>query len=69
PPVQPGDCLVISPTGAYNNTQWQQFIEYRPAIVLVHSDMQVSVIREREDLASMKDLEICPEHLQSFHLE
>ncbi|MBY0432350.1 MAG: alanine racemase, partial [Rhodospirillales bacterium] len=29
PPLTVGDRLVFSPVGAYNNTQWLQFIEYR----------------------------------------
>ena len=30
PPLNMGDALVFSPVGAYNNTQWMQFIEYLP---------------------------------------
>lgn len=63
PPLQVGDHLVISPVGAYNNTQWLQFIEYRPNIVMVHEDSQVSIIRKAEDLVSMNQLEVLPEHL------
>ena len=63
PPLQVGDQLVISPVGAYNNTQWLQFIEYRPNIVMVHEDGQVSIIRKAEDLAFMNQLELLPEHL------
>jgi diaminopimelate decarboxylase len=63
PPLQVGDQLVISPVGAYNNTQWLQFIEYRPNIVIVHEDGQVSIIRQAEDLAFMNQLELLPEHL------
>ncbi|MEE9411502.1 MAG: alanine racemase [Methylococcales bacterium] len=63
PPLQVGDQLVISPVGAYNNTQWLQFIEYRPNIVMVHEDGQLSIIRQAEDLAFMNQLELLPEHL------
>lgn len=63
PPLQVGDTLLIGPTGAYNNTQWMQFIEYRPAIVLAHSDGEVSVIRAREDLGSLMAAEHVPGHL------
>ena len=66
PPLVAGDHLVVSPVGAYNNTQWLQFIEYRPNVVLVHEDGQVSVIREREDLEAMIGLDRLPEHLQSI---
>ncbi len=63
PPLQVGDQLVISPVGAYNNTQWLQFIEYRPNIVMVHEDGQVSIIRQAEDLSFINRLELLPKHL------
>ncbi|MBS1988970.1 MAG: alanine racemase [Cyanobacteria bacterium SZAS LIN-3] len=64
PPLQVGDTMVISPTGAYNNTQWMQFIEYRPNVVLVHEDGDVSVIREAENLQSMVAHDRLPDHLR-----
>ncbi|MDP2832893.1 MAG: alanine racemase [Pseudomonadota bacterium] len=51
PPLALGDKLVFHPVGAYNNTQWMQFIEYRPAVVMVMQDGTVEVVREKEDLA------------------
>ncbi len=63
PPLQVGDTMVISPTGAYNNTQWMQFIEYRPNVVLVHESGEVSVIREAENLEVMTSQDRLPEHL------
>lgn len=63
PPLAPGDLLLVSPVGAYNTTQWLQFIEYRPAVVLVHGDRQVSVIREAEDLDVVSGSERLPAHL------
>lgn len=63
PPLSVGDSLVISPVGAYNNTQWLQFIEYRPAIVMVHENGQVSVIRRAENLADINNFESLPAHL------
>lgn len=65
PPLNRGDRLVFSHVGAYNNTQWMQFIECRPAIVLIHEDGRESVIREREDLETMCSLDRLPEHLQA----
>jgi diaminopimelate decarboxylase len=41
-----------------------QFIEYRPNVVLVHENGQVSVIRKAEDLSVFTAQEILPEHLQ-----
>jgi diaminopimelate decarboxylase len=64
PPLSPGDALVFGPTGAYNNTQWMQFIEYRPNIVLIHADGGHSVIRRAEDLEVMCRQDELPEHLR-----
>jgi diaminopimelate decarboxylase len=63
PPLAPGDQLVISPVGAYNNTQWMQFIEYRPAVVMIHEDRSVSIIRSAEDIDSMCAHDYLPSHL------
>ena len=64
PPLRVGDTLVISPVGAYNNTQWMQFIQYRPSVVMVHPDQRVSQVRAAERLESVIALESVPEHLQ-----
>ncbi|HQV30850.1 MAG TPA: alanine racemase, partial [Calditrichia bacterium] len=63
PPLDRGSRLIFSPVGAYNNTQWLQFIEYRPRVVLVGEDGTVDVIREREDLSDIERREILPERL------
>ncbi len=63
PPLAVGDSLVISPAGAYNNTQWMQFIEYRPNVVMVHENGQVSVVRRAEKLEDMNGFENLPAHL------
>lgn len=65
PPLIAGDHLVISPVGAYNNTQWLQFIEYRPNVVLVQDDGNVSVIRKAEDLSTMMAQDVMPDHLRN----
>jgi len=66
PPMSVGDVLHIAPVGAYNNTQWMQFIEYRPAVVMTHPDGSVSVIREAEDLDCVIAQEKLPKHLSEF---
>jgi diaminopimelate decarboxylase len=48
--LEKGTRLIFSPVGAYNNTQWLQFIEYRPAVVMIDLRREVEVIREQEDL-------------------
>jgi diaminopimelate decarboxylase len=50
--------------GAYNNTQWMQFIQYRPAIVLIDSEGRASVVREAENLSTLIGPERLPEHLK-----
>lgn len=50
PPMRPGERVVFRSVGAYNVTQWMQFITYRPAVVLVGQDGRHAVIRRREDL-------------------
>ncbi|MDQ6974997.1 MAG: alanine racemase [Mariprofundaceae bacterium] len=64
PPTAIGDALVFSPVGAYNNTQWMQFIEYRPNVVMIDCNKAVSIVREAEDLAVVTAPERVPEHLQ-----
>jgi diaminopimelate decarboxylase len=60
PPLSIGEPLAIRPVGAYNNTQWQQFIQYRPAIVMVTESGKVEVIREAERLETINELERVP---------
>jgi diaminopimelate decarboxylase len=64
PPLRRGTRLILSPVGAYNVTQWMQFIEYRPAVVLVGADGGVDVIRESEDLSDVERRERMPERLK-----
>jgi diaminopimelate decarboxylase len=64
PPVQPGDHLVISHVGAYNNTQWLQFIEYRPAVVMIDRQGRPHVIRRREQLQDVIGAESIPDYLK-----
>lgn len=64
PPLTRGDRLVVSTVGAYNNTQWLQFIEYRPNVVLVMENGGVELIRAAEDLSDIERREHLPAHLQ-----
>ena len=63
PPLKKGDQVVVHTVGAYNMTQWMQFITLRPAVVLAGSDQNVSIIRKRETLASVRQEEQMPGHL------
>lgn len=63
PPLQRGTRLVFSPVGAYNTTQWMQFIQHRPNVVLISEDGEVDVIREAEDLSDIDRRERLPDRL------
>ncbi|ACO04279.1 MAG TPA: diaminopimelate decarboxylase [Persephonella sp.] len=64
PPLERGTRLIISPVGAYNNTQWMQFIEYRPNVVMIMEDGSVEIVREREDISDIERRERLPEKLR-----
>lgn len=63
PPLKKGDQFVISRIGAYNMTQWMQFITYRPQIVMVDPNSEAHLIRGQETLQTMTELERVPDHL------
>jgi len=50
--------LIISPVGAYNVTQWMQFIQYRPAVVMTTSNGSVKLLRRAETLDDINRMEI-----------
>ena len=66
PDLHTGDKVLITPVGAYNNTQWMQFIEYRPRIVLITETGKVELLREREELEDVISRELIPEHLRKI---
>lgn len=63
PLLQPGDPVVIERIGAYNMTQWLQFITYRPRVILTGTGGEVDIIRERENLDTFRAQERIPERL------
>lgn len=64
PPMEKGTRLILSPVGAYNVTQWMQFIEFRPNVVLIGTNKEVDIIREAEDLSDITRREKLPERLK-----
>lgn len=64
PPLNVNDVLTVRPVGAYNNTQWMQFIQQRPAVVMVSEQGAVEVIRAAESLDTVSDLDHLPSALQ-----
>jgi diaminopimelate decarboxylase len=63
PLLKKGDNFVIKRVGAYNMTQWMQFITYRPKVVFIDTKGKMHIIRESEKLDSIRGLEKTPDHL------
>jgi len=64
PVLKQGDRFVIKRVGAYNTTQWMQFIHNRPAIVLIDEKGESHIVREHETLDTLLENERLPEHLK-----
>lgn len=64
PLVKKGDKLVIQRVGAYNMTQWLQFITMRPNIILIDTRQQTHIIRKGESVDTIKSQEQVPLHLE-----
>ncbi|MCK5729580.1 MAG: alanine racemase [Draconibacterium sp.] len=61
PQSKVGDQLVIERVGAYNMTQWMQFITFRPNVVLIDLNGKAHIIRRKENLDSIQSFEVKPE--------
>ncbi|NOX47169.1 MAG: diaminopimelate decarboxylase [Chlorobi bacterium] len=68
PLLNKGDHFVIHSVGAYNMTQWMQFITLRPAVVMIDKNSKAHVIREKETIDNITLMEKVPEHLEEFEL-
>jgi diaminopimelate decarboxylase len=66
PLLNKGDKLVIHYTGAYNLTQWMQFITLRPNVVMIDQDSKTHIIRESESVASVSGPEKTPDYLNTL---
>lgn len=64
PALQPGDNVVVHKVGAYNMTQWMQFISMRPAVVLIDEERRPHLIRRAETLEYLEIPEVMPVHLK-----
>lgn len=53
PALKAGDRVVVARTGAYNVTQWMQFIAARPNVVLVSPTGDTAVIRRAETIETL----------------
>lgn len=68
PLMNKSDQFVIHSVGAYNMTQWMQFITLRPKVVMIGGDGKPYLIRESESIESITAYEKMPEHLKDFKL-
>ncbi len=68
PPLKKGDRYLIHSVGAYNVTQWMQFITMRPAVVMIDTKGTAQLIRKAESIEDIVAGESVPEHLQQFDL-
>lgn len=64
PLMKKGDKVVIEYVGAYDMTQWMQFISMRPNVVMIMEDGKVELIRNSENLDYILEKEILPEKLR-----
>ncbi len=68
PLLNKGDHVVVHHVGAYNMTQWMQFIAMRPNVVMIDLENKVHLIRKNETIETLTNLEETPEHLNSVEL-
>jgi diaminopimelate decarboxylase len=68
PPLKKDDHVVVHTVGAYNMTQWMQFIAMRPAVVMLDIKEAAHLIRKRETLNSIQGEEVMPVYLEKFKL-
>lgn len=68
PPLKKGELVVAQNVGAYNVTQWMQFITMRPNVVLIDMNGESHLIRKAESLDTLNRMEETPKHLGSFKL-
>jgi diaminopimelate decarboxylase len=64
PDMRPGERLTISPVGAYTLTQSMQFINLRPACVLINESGTAELIRRAEVLEDLVGPEVLPSRLR-----
>lgn len=68
PPLNKGDYVVVHRIGAYNMTQWMQFITLRPKVVMIDTNGKTHIIRESESKEYVSELEITPDYLNNIDL-
>ena len=64
PALTPGQRVVFRNVGAYNVTQWMQFITLRPPVVMIGANGKAEVIRRAEKVEDFAAMESVPEWLK-----
>jgi diaminopimelate decarboxylase len=68
PPLRKEDHVVVHTVGAYNMTQWMQFIAMRPAVVIIGTDGKSHLIRSKETIENIESSEVMPDFLRKHEL-
>ena len=68
PLLNRGDHVVVHRVGAYNMTQWMQFIQMRPNVVMIDMQGKTHIIRRGETMETLTIQENMPDHLKKFSL-
>jgi len=68
PLLKKNDNVVVHTVGAYNMTQWMQFISMRPAVVMIDLNGKTHLIRKKETIENIVSNEVMPDYLSSFKL-
>ena len=63
PLLKKGDHFVVKRIGAYNMTQWMQFITLRPNVVMIDTQGKPHIIRKKEEMENIRGQEEIPAHL------
>lgn len=64
PALSAGERVVFRSVGAYNVTQWMQFITLRPAVVMIGPEREVALIRRAETVDDFGSYERVPAWLR-----
>ena len=68
PLLEKGNHVVVHKVGAYNMTQWMQFITLRPNVVLIDPENKVNIVRKADSLNLLQSSEDVPQHLRNIAL-
>ena len=68
PLLEKGNPVVVHKVGAYNMTQWMQFITLRPNVVLIDPENNVNIVRKADSLNLLQSSEDVPQHLRNIAL-